>query len=441
MRATPDDLVGMVLFARVVEARSFSDAARSLGMSKSAVSARVSRLEEKLGVRLLHRTTRRIALTTDGVRFYERCARVVIEADQAAEIAAGASAEPRGTLRLYAAAGLAQAHLAPVIARYMQAYPDVRIELRLGDRVPDVAVEGFDVAIVVARRLADSGLTVRKLATSATIVAASPLYLRRRGVPWRPEDLVHHECLVHWSLQGEDWRFRAEDGTLATTGRTTLAVDDARFLREAAVAGLGIAVIPELLVREELASGSLVPVLEHSTALEIGVYALHPHAHLAPANVRAFLEHVVAYFRKVGKPEARVLPTKATKTKSKGVAMTQQDVERLRLIVSLYEDIEAAGAARLADIIAAARVLPAAKIPRTTVTMNSRVRLRDDRDEEREVSLVYPWDARRDGVAVVSALGGQLLGATVGAGIRDGDRKLRVAAIDYQPEAAGDHHL
>jgi transcription elongation GreA/GreB family factor len=254
---------------------------------------------------------------------------------------------------------------------------------------------------------------------------------------------VHHECLVHWSLQGEDWRFRAEDGTLATTGRTTLAVDDARFLREAAAAGLGIAVIPELLVREELASGRLIQVLEHTTALEIGVYALHPHAHLAPANVRAFVEHVVEYFRKAAKPVPRSPPTKPTKTKTsaKGVAMTEQDVERLRLVSSLYEEIEPEGAARLAEIVAGARVLPAAKIPRTTATMNSRVHLRDGRDEEREVSLVYPWDTRRDGVSVVSALGGQLLGASVGATLRDDDTKLRLTAIDYQPEAAGDHHL
>src|SRR6185312_9366381 len=115
MRASPDDILGMAFFARVVEARSFSDAARALGASKSAVSARVARLEERLGVRLLHRTTRRIALTADGVRLYERCARVVAEADEAAEVAAGASAAPRGVLRVYASPALAQSYLgAPV---------------------------------------------------------------------------------------------------------------------------------------------------------------------------------------------------------------------------------------------------------------------------------------------------------------------------------------
>src|SRR5687768_5208517 len=164
MKARPDDILGMAYFARVVEARSFSDAARSLKVSKSAVSARVARLEERLGLQLLHRTTRRLALTADGVRLYERCARVVAEADEAAEIAAGASASPRGTLRIHAPPGFAQSYLTKPISDFMSAHPGVRVDLRLSDRMPDLTADQVDVAIVIAGRLADSGLTTRKLA-------------------------------------------------------------------------------------------------------------------------------------------------------------------------------------------------------------------------------------------------------------------------------------
>src|SRR5688500_13413609 len=197
MKARPDDILGMAYFARVVEARSFSDAARSLGVSKSAVSARVAKLEERLGVQLLHRTTRRLALTADGVRLYERCSRVVAEADEAAEIGAGAAAVPRGTLRVSAPSGLAQAHLTKSIAEFMRAHPAVRVDLRVSDHGPDPTMDQHDVAIVVAARLSDSGLTTRKLATLRMTVCAAPDYLRRKGIPFRPQDLVLHDCIAH----------------------------------------------------------------------------------------------------------------------------------------------------------------------------------------------------------------------------------------------------
>jgi len=448
MRATPDDIVGMTFFARVVEARSFSDAARLLGVSKSAVSARVSRLEERLGVRLLHRTTRRIALTADGVRLYERCARVVAEADEAAAVAAGASAEPRGVLRVYASAGLAQAHLTRAIGAFIDAFADVRVELRLGDRVPDIAVEGFDVAVVVATRLTDSGFTVRKLATSRAIVAAAPAYLRRRGIPFRPQDLVHHECLLHWSLGGEDWRFETEEGAVSVTRSARLAVDDARFLREAALAGLGIAVVPELLVVHDLAAGRLRRVLDGFADLSLGAYALHPHAHLAPASVRAFVEHLVAYFREVARAPAldgggrsEAPPRVATKTRAAGAPMTAQDVRRLEAVAAIFCETEPAAVEALLAIVARARVVPAARIPRNVVTMSSRVRCRDAHGDDVELTLVYPWDARDGRVSVLTPLGRALLGAASGDTIEASGRTLRVAALLYQPEAAGDHHL
>src|SRR5687767_7605693 len=204
MRASPDDILGMTFFARVVEARSFSVAARTLGLSKSSVSARVARLEERLGVRLLHRTTRRLALTADGVRLYELCARIVAQADEAAEVAAGASAVPRGTLRIHAPTGFGQAYLTAPIGDFMRLHQGIRVELRLSDRVPDAALDEVDLAVVIAGRLTDSALTVRRLATVRVAVCAAPSYLRRKGIPFRPQDLVHHDCLAHSIRQGTD---------------------------------------------------------------------------------------------------------------------------------------------------------------------------------------------------------------------------------------------
>jgi DNA-binding transcriptional LysR family regulator/transcription elongation GreA/GreB family factor len=446
MRASPDDILGMAFFARVVEARSFSDAARSLGVSKSAMSARVARLEERLGVRLLHRTTRRLALTADGVRLYERCARVVAEADQAAEVAEGASAVPRGTLRVYAPPALAQTYLTKPISNFMTTFPGVRIDLRLGDRPPDLAVDGLDVAIVVARRLSDSGLSVRKLASVRVVVCASPGYLRRKGIPFRPQDLVMHDCLSHSILQAEGWHFDTEEGEVSMATLAGLVVDDLRFLRQAALGGLGIAMFPEHVVAEDLAAGRLHRVLDDFQTIEQAVHALHAHGRLAPASVRAFLDHMIAYFRHppwadATAASARVAPPQVRPQKRAGIPMTDQDIRRLRAVAELYDDVDAEGAAHLREILGRAKITVASKIPRSSVTMNSRITARDDAGNERELSLVYPWDEGRQRVSVLSPLGRSLLGISAGGTVADDGRALTVTAIPYQPEAAGDHHL
>lgn len=445
MRATPDDILGMAFFARVVEARSFSDAARSLGVSKSAMSARVARLEERLGVRLLHRTTRRLALTADGVRLYEHCARVVAEADQAAEVAEGASAVPRGTLRVYAPPALAQSYLRAPISEFMNAFPGVRIDLRLGDRPPDLASDSIDVAIVVARRLADSGLSVRKLASVRVIVGASPAYLRRKGIPFRPQDLVLHDCLSHSILQAEDWHFDTEEGAVSIAKLSNLVVDDLRFLREAVLGGLGIAMFPEHVVAEDLVAGRLHRVLDDFQTIEQAVHALHGHGRLAPASVKAFLDHLVTHFRRPPWPDTPhgepLVTTPRKGAKRTGIPITEQDVRRLRAVAALYDDLDPEGTAQLRDTLAHAKPVPASKIPRSSVTINSRISVRDAADHERELSLVYPWDEGRHRISVLSALGRSLLGRAVGSDVEEDGKMLTVASISYQPEAAGDHHL
>lgn len=444
MRASPEDILGMTFFARVVEAKSFSDAARSLGVSKSAVSARVARLEERLGVRLLHRTTRRLALTADGVRIYEHCARVLTAADQAAEVAAGASAAPRGTLRLQAPLAFARAYLAPLLEDFLRAHEGVRVALSLSDRLPDFEAGGIDVAIVVASRLADSGLVARKLATTRVVACASPDYLRRKGIPFRPQDLVLHRCVAHSQFEGsEGWSFQTDEGPVSMAKLATLVVDDTGFVHEAALGGLGIALLPGPLVSEDLVAGRLHRVLEDIPTVELGVHAVHPHGRLPSATVRAFVDHLAAHFRHPPWPQET--PAKATRPagpgRRGGVPMTGQDVRRLDAVARLYEDIQAEACEWLRQTLSRVRVRRAATFPRSTVTMNSRVRCHDAAGTERQIALVYPWDEGPGRTSVLSPLGHALLGAAVGDRVKAGTTALTITSIPYQPEAAGDHSL
>jgi DNA-binding transcriptional LysR family regulator/transcription elongation GreA/GreB family factor len=441
MRATPDDILGMAVFARVVEARSFSDAARALGLSKSAVSARVARLEERLGVRLLHRTTRRLALTADGVRLYERCARMVTEAEGAAELAAGASDVPRGTLRVHLPAGFGPGTIERLVGDFMKAHPEIRLELRFSEHLPELGADPIDVAVVIAKRLVDSGLTTRRLASVRMVACAAPSYLRRRGIPFRPQDLVLHDCVAQvLRADVDELSFQTNEGPVSMARLSKLVADDARFVKEAALEGLGVAMLPGLLVADDLAAGRLHRVLDEYHAIELGIHALHPHGRLAPASVRVFVEHLAARLRDL--PEAP--PPRSPSRRSRGHAfpMTDQDIRRLGAVAALYADVAPEDAAGLEALVACARPTPAAKIPAATVTMNSRLRVVDEDDGEREISLVYPWDASgRDRVAVTSVVGRGLLGSRVGARIDEGARASTIARILYQPEAAGDHHL
>lgn len=433
--------MGMAFFARVVEAKSFSEAARSLGLSKSAVSSRVARLEATLGLRLLHRTTRRLVLTADGVRLYERCARLVAEADHVAEVAAGASAEPRGTLRIHTSPGLPQPWLAGVIGDFMEAHPDVRVELRFTERGPDMtaALDPFDIAIVVSHGLPDSALVARKLASVPVVACASSSYLQKRGIPFLPQDLVHHRSLVHTLIPSGAWHFDTREGPVSPS-TPSFVVDDARFLREAALAGLGIAILPRPIVSDDLAEGRLHPILEEFQSGRLTVTALHPHRKLAPASVRVFLTHLTDRARRPpwDSPQREVPPPK--KRRDATLPMTAQDVRRLSAVAAVYRPVDADGAARLEKVLGSVKVMAASEIPRDAVTMNSRVVLRDV-GRDREVSLVYPWDARADRVSVLSRLGAGLLGARIASTLEGGARRLTVVALPYQPEAAGDHEL
>ncbi|MCW5731549.1 MAG: LysR family transcriptional regulator, partial [Alphaproteobacteria bacterium] len=191
-----ENLMAMAVFARIVEAGSFTAAARRLGMSKSAVSKQVSRLEEALGTRLLNRTTRRLSLSQAGLAFHEHCARILAEAQAAEEAVQSLQAEPRGLLRVNAPMSFGILHLAPAIPDFLARYPGLRVDMDLADRYVDLVAEGFDLAIRIGR-LEDSSLIARRIAPARRVVCGTPDYFARHGVPAEPADLARHNCLLY----------------------------------------------------------------------------------------------------------------------------------------------------------------------------------------------------------------------------------------------------
>ena len=284
----------MMTLAEVTRLGSLTRAARSLETTTSAVSKRLARLEDRLGVRLLERTTRRIALTEAGEALNARALRILGElADAEEEVTLHADA-PRGTLRVSAPIIFGERFLVPHVARFAMENPLVHVDYALSDRFVDLVGEGFDCAIRIGRAQ-ESSLVARRLGRMPSVVVASPRYLERRGVPRVPSDLVRHDCL-RYSLvpASSEWRFRDREREVAVpiSGRMDLSHGGA--MREAAREGLGLARLPLFLVAEALANGGLVEVLEKHRAEPSDVLVVHPARRHVPRKVRAFVEHLVA---------------------------------------------------------------------------------------------------------------------------------------------------
>ena len=282
----------MQVFAAVVEADSFTLAADRLKLSKAAVSRHVSQLESRLGVRLLNRTTRRLSLTEAGRVFYEGCQRLLQEA-RAAEAAVTALAiNPGGLLRLAAPMTFGVQHLARELADFIGACPEMKLELVLSDRSVDLVEEGFDAALRIGT-LADSALVARRLAPLRRLVCAAPAYLKRRGLPTRPEALAAHDCLIYsYQGTGRVWHFRHAQGQekrVTITGR--VEANNGEALLAFAVAGQGIAFTPTFAVAPALRDGSLVPLLpDWQDAADAGIHLVYPaRRHLSP-KVRALID-------------------------------------------------------------------------------------------------------------------------------------------------------
>ena len=285
-----DNLAAMAVFARVVEERSFTQAAGALGRSKSAVSKAVSQLEDRLGARLLNRTTRRLSLTEAGTAYYERAARILAEAAEADNAVSALQDEPRGTLRVNAPMTFGQRHLATAIGAFLKLYPELRLDISLTDRFVDLIGEGYDVAVRIAA-LPDSSLIAAKLAPIRRVVCASPEYLARAGTPHHPKDLRKHNCFGYtYQMTGDSWRFIGPQGPTTVRVTGTLTANNGDILKEAMCEGLGLALVPIFSVTDELKSGELVIVLPDYIDTETSVYAVYPHSRHLSAKVRAFVD-------------------------------------------------------------------------------------------------------------------------------------------------------
>jgi DNA-binding transcriptional LysR family regulator len=289
-------LAEMRTFERVAAHESFASAARELGLSPSAVSKQIRGLEERLEVKLLHRTTRRVTLTQAGRVYFEQAQKILAQLDELEATVRGLHAEPRGTLRVSAPQDFGRLYLCEAVGEFAAAYPHLRVEFEMTDRKVDVVEEGFDVAVRVAK-LASSTLLVRRLGRCERVLCAAPGYLAVYGTPDSPAALSSHNCIEYDYAESNAWSFRCagRTQTVAATGR--LRANSGWALRALALAGQGIALLPRFLVHEDLASGRLVPVLRDALEMDLEVMALLPPGRRIAVKARAFVDFVAERLR------------------------------------------------------------------------------------------------------------------------------------------------
>jgi DNA-binding transcriptional LysR family regulator len=283
----------MEAFVRVVEAQGFSAAAPALGLTPSAVSKLITRLEARLGVRLLQRTTRALHLTADGEAFYEQARRIVGDIAALEAELSDRRGTPQGLLRVTTSLAFSTHQLAPVIGEFLERYPDVRLELIPTDRVVDLVEEGIDLAIRVGQ-LGDSSFMARKIGEDVRLVCASPAYLERHGTPQRPEELVQHTCIFSRDRAHTNrWPFRIDGEIRDIEVRGHVAISDGDGQFRLAVQGLGIVRLTRLTVAAAIKNGELVSLLKEFSAEEpVPIHVVYPHRrHLAP-KVTAFVDFI-----------------------------------------------------------------------------------------------------------------------------------------------------
>ena len=296
-----DRLTEMEAFATVVDQGGFTDAARKLGISKSAVSKHVSALEARLGARLLNRTTRRVAPTDIGLAYYDRARRVLNDAGDADALVIAMQSAPSGLLRLSVAADFGANLLAPILGQFLQDYPDITVNMVMNHRYVELIAEGFDMAIRVGA-LEDSALRARHLADTARKLVGAPAYFQRHGRPQTIDDLDSHR-LLHQSTdaQGTVWKITDPSGQMRQVHSAgCLTVNDGQSLLNAAIAGLGIAYLPTFLYADALRQGLVEVAMENLPAEVQGIYAVYPQGRFLQPKVRVFIDFLVQHFANKG---------------------------------------------------------------------------------------------------------------------------------------------
>jgi DNA-binding transcriptional LysR family regulator len=293
------DFEALAIFAKVVELRSFAGAAGELALSKATVSKAVTRLEERLGARLFNRTSRRLALTDAGQRLSERAARLLADGEAAEDEALAQSTSPRGLVRLAVPMTFGIKAVAPLLPEFLQAYPDVSIDLHLSDATVDLIGEGFDAGLRIAR-LPDSSLIARRLCAMPRYTVAAPSYLKRHGRPTHPMHLAQHKCFGYAYLSTPNvWHYTNADGEQASVRPAgPLRVNNGEALMPSLLAGLGIADLPDFIVGDAIASGEVEVILKGWKQPEGAVHLVMPPGGPRPARVEVLADFLTAKFTK-----------------------------------------------------------------------------------------------------------------------------------------------
>ena len=290
-----DRLTSLTAFVQVVDAGGFSAAGRKLNMSTTMVSNHIQALEERLGVRLLNRTTRKVSLTEVGRAYYDRATQILTDIEQADEIATAQHSTPRGTLRVHTVTHIVPL-IAPVVVEFLTAHPEARVDLRLGEANVDLIEEGYDIAVRMTPP-PDSSLIVRKLATWRHILCCSHGYLEQHGRPEQLADLADRNCIRHLMYPfGDEWQFVDRKGAPASvrvSGR--LVTTSGETVRVAALQGVGICLAAGFLVQDDLEAGRLVRLLPEYRPVEMSMNAVYPHRHHVSAKIRTFIDMLVSH--------------------------------------------------------------------------------------------------------------------------------------------------
>ncbi|MGO3438503.1 LysR substrate-binding domain-containing protein [Serratia liquefaciens] len=289
-----DRFAAIPVFVAVVECESFSAAAERLRITKSAVSKRITQLERSLGVQLLQRTTRSLSLTEAGEQYFGYARNACVVAQEGEDAVTRLQGQPQGCLRISVPMVFGRLHIAPLIPRFLAAYPAVEINMMMDDQLVDLVEGGYDLAIRIGR-LADSSLIARRIAPCDSVLCAAPSYLARCGTPTDMEQLAKHNCLFYSYFRGgSEWQFDGPAGAVRFQPRGNYQVNNSEALREALIAGLGICQMPTFIVGDDIAQGRLLELMPDYRLPEHAIYAVYPQRKYLPAKVSAFVDFLLA---------------------------------------------------------------------------------------------------------------------------------------------------
>jgi DNA-binding transcriptional LysR family regulator len=295
--AAMDTLASMRAFAKVAEAKNFSRAAKALKISPAMVTKHVQNLEQRIGTRLVNRSTRQLSLTEAGAAYYERCVHLLADIGEAERAAGSLGAQPRGRLRMTAPMYFAPSELRPIVQGFIEQYPEISVDVLVTNRRVDLVEDGLDLAVRIAARALEPSLIARRLASSRLVACASPAYLRRAGTPAQPADLRAHRCLTTTLFKlDEGWVFRRGGRSETVKPQTALQSNNNELLCEAAADGFGITIQPTINIWRALASGRLTTLLDKWSIGELGVFVVYPSRKFLPAKTRLFIDFLTARF-------------------------------------------------------------------------------------------------------------------------------------------------